>query len=498
MSPTQQSATSRRTWLASASPLWALGGVLVAAVLAVASLWSVLIPIAAVGVVLMTLLVLRIGVAPAAVILALVFMAFAAFFGRYAAIAYNLNAIGTVMFIAIGISVLPRVRVSREIAVPTIVLWAIGTLSAIVWAFTSPEFAFRGWTALFAAIFSTIAVLGALSSPTSSPAKIAKARGAIVATLVLITTANIVIALRQAISGLTYQEERAAIEGGSTYRVGDQIRLMGVFESNQDMGVFLSCFAPAFLVLALRSSNRRMQALAYLISASLYVVTLLSLTRTALIASAVAGVIALLVWGKGEVVLRIFRNVAAITVGVVVLALVLAQLNIPRVQDAVTRALTLTNVSEDGSFLDRLYITLPVAWAAFLRNPLGSGVGSAGPVSAQFPSVAPYGYTNADNGYLNIAIQVGIVGVIAFVVMLVALLRHLGRVGDPIQNAAAGGVLALMIAMLTAGYWSLLAPMCLLGALVGLGLASRGPTVRPELSDRHLDRSSQNLARKYW
>ena len=95
---------------------------------------------------------------------------------------------------------------------------------------------------------------------------------------------------------------------------------------------------------------------------------------------------------------------------------------------------------------------------------------SAGPISQQFPTVAPRGVVTPDNGYLVIGIQVGAIGLLAFGLMLMALVWHLIRSDSALAVAAGVGTAAVMVAMLLAGYWSLGAPIALAAAFVGLGL----------------------------
>lgn len=431
-------------------------------------------PIALAGgaaVILALVAVHRFGFTVSLIVVGILCTSASAFLGRYVDAAGVLNSIGTAMLIVAGIAGAPRARIDRRVALPASIFLIMATASALLTVPSGPEYAFRAWVAIVAGMATVIAVAGALAPREAPhPERFARARPAIFWTIILVVVANIALGLRQALFGLTPQETQSAIDGVSTYKVGDQIRLMGAFQSNQDMGLFLACMAPAFLVLALTTLGKSRKWF-YILSALLYVVNFLSLTRTSLIAGVSVGLVALLIWGKGEVVLRVLRNVLFACAALALGALVLAALNVPRVQAAVDRALTLTDLSSDGSFNSRQNATLPIAFRAFTDNLLGLGVGSAGPVSQQFPTIAPYGYLIADNGYLNIAIQLGIIGILVFIWFLVASVLVLGRRGAPYPNAAAAAVLALCIAMLTAGYWSLLAPICLIAAFVGLGFS---------------------------
>lgn len=451
---------------------WAAIGAGATAGLTVATMISPLVPVFVVALAAFVFLALRYGLLATLLLSGLVATALSALVARYVPAAGVLNSVGTALIVLVGLVMLPRARVPRVVTVPGLLFLALATLSMLFAVPSSPEYALRGWVAL---VTAPLAVVGTLGVAQAVAKNRSSAVSAIWSTVIGLTVLNILLGFKQALLGLDAAETRSATEGESTYKVGEQIRLMGGFLSNQDMGLFLACLAPAFLVLALGSRGRRQRWLCVL-SGLLYVVNFLSLTRTSLIAGVLAGVVALFVWGAGDVVLRVMKNVLVVAGGVGLGALVLSSLNIARVNDAVARAATLFDLSEDGSFNSRQNSTLPIAWAKFLVNPLGSGVGSSGPVSQQFPGTAPFGYTNADNGYLNIAIQLGIQGFIVFVVLLVAVIALLGRRGAGVMaNAASAAALALAIAMLTAGYWSLLAPMSLIGVFVGLGLAARSP-----------------------
>ncbi|PSL38918.1 O-antigen ligase-like membrane protein [Labedella gwakjiensis] len=330
------------------------------------------------------------------------------------------------------------------------------------------EFSLRGLVGLVAAPLTVVAVTASLSHTPDH--EVPRARKFILGAIASVVLVNIVVGLRQAIFGLSAEEIRSATEGLSTYSVGDQIRLMGTFQSNQDMGLFLACMAPALLVAGLRASGRA-KAGFFVVATLLYVVNFLSLTRTSLIAGVTVGLLALAIWSRGEFVLRVLRNLLVVLAGTAIFVSVLIALGVPRVQAAVDRALTLTNLDADGSFNSRRDATLPIAWNAFTSHPLGAGAGAAGPVSQQFAEVAPLGYLNADNGYLMIGLQMGFLGLAILIWMLLAVVVSLGRRGTALRTAGAAAALALAVAMLTAGYWSLLAPICIVAAVVGVAMS---------------------------
>jgi O-antigen ligase len=255
---------------------------------------------------------------------------------------------------------------------------------------------------------------------------------------------------------------------------------MGTFATNQDFGVFTACLAPALLALGLNAKSHR--RLFLLLTASVYVVTLLSLTRTALIASLVAGLAVLLLWGRERVMRRIATVLAAVGIVGGLGLWGLSQIDNARIQDSLTRAGTLFDLDGDTSFTARVWSTLPRGIAAFSANPWGSGSGAAGPVSRSFPTLAPFGPLTTDNGYLLIGIQTGVFGLLAFVLMLVSVLVWLARSRLALPRAGAAVITALLVALMLAGYWGLLAPMALVASVIGLALASRSretAAVRP-------------------
>jgi putative inorganic carbon (HCO3(-)) transporter len=446
----------------------AAGG-LITVILVVGAIFAPLIPVAIAVLVFSVWASITFGLLPTLLQLGLIALAVSSLAGRYVPAAGVLNSVGTALIIAVGVAMIPKARLPRAVGISGAVFVTICTFFALITFSGAAEYSFRGWIAVVAAPFSVVATAGVLNS---SKTRHKKVQSAIVGTLLGAVLLNVLLGLKQSILGLDAAELRSAKEGESTYLVGDQIRIMGAFQSNQDMGLFLACAAPAFLVLALASSGRRRNWF-WVLTAATYIVNFLSLTRTSLIAGAAAGIIALLVWGKGDVIARVAKNIFIAALGLGLVAFVLSLLDIPRLQAAAERALTLFSLASDTSYNARIGATLPIAWARFTENPLGLGVGSAGPISAQFPNVAPLGYLTADNGYLNIAIQVGVVGFAVFACLLLATLFALGRRGNSLSNAAAGAVLALIIAMTTAGYWSLLGPICLIGSFVGLGFAAQ-------------------------
>ncbi len=458
MTHAQRRAVAPRITLAEAAAV-GLGLAFIAVALA-AAVWALLVPPV---LCLLALAVHRWGLAVTVIVLALAGVCLSAAVGRYVPAAMAVNQLALIGLAAIGAASLSRARaLPVALKVPTGIFLALSA----GWSFPSVQastaYGVRGFLALILPILVALAVLGAARRARTGA-------DVILGALIAAAAITIAIGLKQAILGLSGAEIAAARSGDSTYLVGQQIRLMGAFRTNQDLAVFLTFFAPAFLVLSVTAHGRRRWLFGSL-SALLYLVAFLSLTRTALIASVPLGVVGLFVALKGDAALRAVKTTGICAIIAGLSAFVISRLDIDRVDDAIARVATIFALGEDTSFNARLNSTLPRAWSIFTAQPGGVGAGSAGPISQQFPTVAPRGVVTPDNGYLVIGIQVGAIGLLAFGLMLLALVWHLIRSESPLAVAAGVGTAAVMVAMLLAGYWSLGAPIALAAAFVGLGL----------------------------
>jgi putative inorganic carbon (HCO3(-)) transporter len=418
----------------------------------------------------------RIGADAAAACFALLAMALSGMLDRYVPGAGVLNQAGVLALIVVAVARVPR-SLPRALTVPTALFVAVSTIAAVLALRGGTSFAARGWIALICAPAAATAVAGVLDRACHSAPRREEVRRWLLGALTVIVAANIVVGFRQAVLGFDAREIAAAARAESTYLVGDQIRLMGTFSVNQEFGLLASCFSPALLIATLRARGSVRTWLLSL-TVAMYAVTFLSLTRTSLIASVGSGLVAVLVWSGRTWSTRVVRTVAFVVVVVAASAIVLSVFRIERVNDALERAATLFSLESDKSFRARADENLPFAISVFSEHPFGLGAGAAGPVSQQYPAAAPLGTITTDNGYLMIAIQLGIVGLIAFVWMLTAALRCLARTQTTISTAAAAAILGLLLAMATAQYWSLLPPIAAVGALVGIGLADgRAPSL---------------------
>ncbi len=136
------------------------------------------------------------------------------------------------------------------------------------------------------------------------------------------------------------------------------------------------------------------------------------------------------------------------------------------------RVTSIFSPGEDYAFQQRQSVVWPRALQAIEDHLLGVGAGSAGPLS-QARADAPLGSLVPDNGYLLVAVQLGILGLLLFVAMLALLAAELwrrARRGGLAAAAGLGALVALCIAMLTGNFISLISPSCAWAVLVGLGL----------------------------
>lgn len=421
----------------------------------------------------------------------LILLALVGLISRYVPAAEPLSQVAVIGLVVFGMFSLRGLGLPSGAKVGAFVFLTASTVAALVSTQSSLEYAFRGWIGLVTALFAATAVAGAILGARRQ----GRGRQATLVILVALgigAITNVLVALRQAVLGMDAAEIAQARAGVSTFESGQWVRLMGTFATNQDFGLFAGCTAPAVFALALTYRGRRRGWL-FVLAAALYLVVILSLTRTALIASIAAGAFALIVLSRGGATTRVLRTLVIGSSIVFIGVSVLSQVSNPRVQDALLRASTLFDLSDDVSFNARKDATLPRALSAFQQNPLGSGAGSAGPVSQAYPNYAPFGSMTTDNGYLMIGIQVGIIGVVAFVLMLLLTMRHLSISDSPFSKAGAASIVALLVAMISAQYWALLAPASLVAAIVGIGIAHASPAVRHR--DSAKARQNSSLAR---
>ncbi|MFE7631556.1 O-antigen ligase family protein [Kocuria sp. NPDC057446] len=371
--------------------------------------------------------------------------------------------------LAYGLSLITRRRLQSKLIFPVAGYLFICGAVAFATILISPLLAARGFLALVFPVLVTLAIVGVLRRHTGASEQ--RKRRLLTLTVVGVFVANIVVALRQAFIGFTGPELTLIDRSVSTHGIDGTIRSMGLLPTNQDFGFLVACLTPAALVAATQLPRR--PRIAVLIIGIIGVVALLtSLTRTSLVAATVALLLGLFAWGRGTTLGRVAKY-TALTGGLsAAVWWWLSASSSTRAQETRDRILTLTDLSQDRSFQDRSGDVYPRAIAAINENLLGAGAGSAGPVSQRYPSLAPYGSLTTDNGYLMIAVQIGVIGALVFTFMLWATIRALTAHVDAYRAAAATAVLSLAVAFISAQYWSLSAPAAVVAAVVGLGFGN--------------------------
>lgn len=298
---------------------------------------------------------------------------------------------------------------------------------------------------------------------------------------------NVVLAGRQLIFGFTAAELHWIESTRATYLVGEQVRLLGATRTDQDFAFMVAIAFPALCACALAQGRSRRWRVGFsLLTLATLAVLFGSLVRSAL----VGGVI-----GALGVAVAMARNRAArqrLTVFVAMIVLVVwlvasfglgLVLSGNQAQTVKTRVESVFEPGQDYSFQQRETTVWPHVVHEIGVYPLGAGAGSAGPLS-QTQEDAPLGSLVPDNGYLLMAVQFGIPGLLLFLLVLALLATELwrrARYGKLAAAAAFGAVVALCVAMITGNFVSLVSPSCVWAVLVGLGLRSETAPA-PELA----------------
>jgi hypothetical protein len=294
---------------------------------------------------------------------------------------------------------------------------------------------------------------------------------------------NVFFAGRQLLVGFTGTELAWIQSTHATYLVGEQIRLLGATRSNQDFAFLVAIAFPAVCACALARGKRLSWRLGFaLLTLATLAVLVGSLVRSGLVAGVIGALAVATVMARDRLTRRrlIGSGLAlALLVWLVAsfgLGLVLA----PKQAETVrTRVVSVFEPGQDYAFQQRQTVVWPHVVHEIGIHPLGAGAGSAGPLS-QSREDAPLGSLVPDNGYLLIAVQFGILGLLLFVLTLVLLAVELWRRasrGALVAAAAFGAVVALCVAMVTGNFISLVSPSCAWAVLVGLGL--RAEATRP-------------------
>lgn len=293
---------------------------------------------------------------------------------------------------------------------------------------------------------------------------------------------NVVLASRQLIFGFTGAELHWIESTRATYLVGEQVRLLGATRSDQDFAFLVAVAFPAVCACALaHGRSLRWRAGFSLLALATLGVLFGSLVRSALVGGLIGalGVAVVMARNRGA-----RQRMAAFAVTLIVIVWLVASFGLGLVlsnnqaQTVKTRVESVFEPSQDYSFQQRETTVWPHVVHEIGVYPLGAGAGSAGPLS-QTQEDAPLGSLVPDNGYLLIAIQFGIPGLLLFLLTLVLLAAELwrrARHGKLAAAAGLGAVVALCVAMLTGNFISLVSPSCVWAILVGLGLRAEPAT----------------------
>lgn len=300
--------------------------------------------------------------------------------------------------------------------------------------------------------------------------------------VLLVLLANMLVALVQAVVGLSATELQTLIEAGASYQVESQTRLLGLQATGQELSMFAGSGFVWACATVVNLGFRRSGVLVWSVGILSAVVTLVVLQRSALIGAFAA--LAILVvsmasrsyHGRRGASARRFASVAG---AAMVAIAALAVLSPDRVDLAISRFQTLFGLSTDYSFSVRQGTTLPVALKLLGEQPLGYGLGSSGPVAAKYAPAGPLadfplGGIAADNGYLYMALQVGIPGVLFFGVLLASWITCGGFVRVAPRDRLAPRVVLVYLAaiMLSGSFWGLTGSMAVVVMLASVNISS--------------------------
>ena len=297
-----------------------------------------------------------------------------------------------------------------------------------------------------------------------------KGRRTVAAVLLFVVLLNCVVALGQAVFGYSVTEISAIIATGSTYLVGDQVRLVGLQASGQDFSVIAGAAAVWGLAAIFRGGIRNTGWLALATAAASSAAAVLALQRSVLLGIAAAAVIILFgsLLGTNAVSTKL-RNIktALGILGACALGAVATSVLAPlQAAEALNRLLSFTQISSDNSWAIRQRTTIPVTLRLIDENPWGYGVGASGSVATSFENASPLanyplGGIAADNGYLFVTLQVGVIGLALFCLMLVAWIVQ-GRLVRSFSTSRwnAPAVMSFLAgSMISGSFWGLASTM---------------------------------------
>lgn len=376
-----------------------------------------------------------------------------------------LDVMTVALFLGLAVRARPRARATHVLAVAFVGVSALEALNPMI---GSLHFGLYGVRLLALPLLLMLAVKEADLSP--------REVRFLLGLMAIGWSVSVAVAARQWLTSFSGAELAWIQRLGSTYLVGDEIRLMGAAQSNQDFGFFAAIAFPVVSVLALGARTPRHRALLGALAVASLAVLFGSLVRSSLLGGVVGAVAAAAAAGISmRDRKRLLALGAALVVVVWAAATVLPAALLPagKAQTLQRRVGSIFSPQGDHAVNARRTGTWPRALAAIEAHPLGAGAGAAGPLSQAHPAESPLGALAPDNGYLLVAVQLGIPGLLLFAALLGQMgrdLRRGARAGSRLAAAGFGALAALSVAMLLGGYWSLLAPASLFAIVVGLGL----------------------------
>jgi O-antigen ligase len=178
--------------------------------------------------------------------------------------------------------------------------------------------------------------------------------------------------------------------------------------------------------LAVRSHRTSATAYYIFLVAVLLSLQFVALQRSALVATVI---------GVGSLALASFRGRratlalgSAIAVALTLVLLFYSPVDNTRLETAIARTTTFTDINQDSSLQRRLKEVWPAASKAISSQPIiGNGPGSAGVLTVQDPDAYRHGRLVTDNLFLHVTVQYGFLGLGLLVAFMAALGARLLR-----------------------------------------------------------------------
>ncbi|WP_199253938.1 O-antigen ligase family protein [Mycolicibacterium mengxianglii] len=394
------------------------------------------------------------------------------FLEGFSSAAAYLTLVSTFGLLAIAILNFRHIRVGTAARVGIGIALAVSVLFLLLNVVSAFSYAITGWVSLTLPVAAAAAGAGTFTALRhQSPERYSRAVKFILAALFVGIAANAALGLKQAFFGYTPYELDSVLASGATYIVGGQVRPIGGYGSSQAYGLYMALLVP-FLLFYAASLEKHWRTIANVLGVVGLVGLMLSLLRGSMVGGLAAIAVGLLLPANAMVQTSLRRarwTVPLVLVGLGAVAI--TQSDNPRWSAAVDRLISIFNLSSDTSYNARVSTTFPRALAAFENNIWGLGGGASGPVSQTYPDAAPLGPLTTDNGYLNLGIQLGIVGGVFLFSGVLAILFMLLKDVSPLARSSALIIVALLVAMVFGGYWNLAGPMAVASIMVGLGIA---------------------------